>query len=122
MLTGRKLGADHLRKRGFLKDLLPWLKAMWLLRQTIFQPISIPEYYTVYQKPVKQRWISVRPIEQEAADFEQNPDAELFIRFEDIDDTAKRLILPVQNIEHLKLMVIRHLYNNNWFRALRILK
>ena len=50
---------------------------------------------------------------REAIDFESNPDSELFIRLRYWDDKAKETNVPVQDISHLKLLAISHLYKNN---------
>jgi len=51
--------------------------------------------------------------EQEAAEFEKDPDAELFVKLRYWDDQAKEMNVPVQGIEHLKSLALNHLYNNN---------
>jgi predicted HD phosphohydrolase len=51
--------------------------------------------------------------EAEAAEFEQHPDAKLFIRLRLWHNKAKETDLMVQNISHLKSLAIKHLYNNS---------
>ena len=108
-----KLGADYLRERGFSERLATLVESHVIAKR--YLTYKHPEYYNRLSEASKAtlEFQGGRMTEQEAADFEQNPDAELFIRLRYWDDTAKEINLPVQNIEHLKLMAISHLYHNN---------
>jgi predicted HD phosphohydrolase len=47
--------------------------------------------------------------EDEATDFELNPDAELIIKLRYWDDMAKEMNVPVNNIDYLKSIALTHL-------------
>ncbi|WP_426668910.1 phosphonate degradation HD-domain oxygenase [Mucilaginibacter sp. McL0603] len=108
-----KLGADYLRERGFSERIATLVESHVIAKR--YLTYKHPEYYNRLSEASKAtlEFQGGRMTEQEAADFEQNPDAELFIRLRYWDDTAKEINLPVQNIEHLKSMAVSHLYNNN---------
>jgi phosphonate degradation associated HDIG domain protein len=108
-----KLGADYLRERGFSERLATLVESHVIAKR--YLTYKHPEYYNKLSEASKAtlEFQGGHLTEQETADFEQNPDAELFIRLRYWDDTAKEINLPVLNIEHLKSMAVSHLYNNN---------
>jgi len=108
-----KLGADYLRKRGFSERLASLVESHVIAKR--YLTYKYPEYYNQLSEASKAtlEFQGGRMTEEEAAGFEQNPDAELFIRLRYWDDKAKELNKPIQDILHLKLLAISHLYKNN---------
>ncbi|MDB5152069.1 MAG: hypothetical protein JWR54_820 [Mucilaginibacter sp.] len=108
-----KLGADYLRERGFSERLAALVESHVIAKR--YLTYKRPEYYNALSEASKAtlEFQGGRMSEQEAADFEQNPDAGLFVRLRNWDDKAKELNKPIQNISHLKLLAISHLYKNN---------
>src|SRR5437879_5518880 len=99
-----KLGADYLRKRGFSERLASLVESHVIAKR--YLTYKYPEYYNQLSEASKAtlEFQGGRMTEEEAAGFEQNPDAELFIRLRYWDDKAKELNKPIQDILHLKLL------------------
>ncbi len=108
-----KLGADYLRERGFSERLAALVESHVIAKR--YLTYKHPEYYNALSEASKAtlEFQGGRMSEEEAADFEQNPDAGLFVCLRNWDDRAKELNKPIQNIPHLKLLAISHLYKNN---------
>ena len=108
-----KLGADYLRERGFSDRLATLVESHVTAKR--YLTYKYPEYYDRLSQASKAtlEFQGGRMNDEEASNFEQNPDAELFVRLRYWDDKAKEINKPIQNIEHLKSMAISHLYNNN---------
>ena len=108
-----KLGADYLRKHGFSERLATLVESHVIAKRYLTYKYS--EYYNELSEASKAtlEFQGGRMNEQEALDFESHPDAELFIRLRYWDDKAKETNQPIENITHLKLLAINHLYNND---------
>lgn len=108
-----QLGADYLRERGFSERLATLVESHVIAKR--YLTYKYPEYYNKLSEASKAtlEFQGGRMTEVEAVSFEQNPDAELFIRLRYWDDKAKELNKPIQDIDHLKSLAINHLYNNN---------
>ncbi|HVW13830.1 MAG TPA: HDIG domain-containing protein [Mucilaginibacter sp.] len=108
-----KLGADYLRARGFSERLASLVQSHVVAKR--YLTYKYPEYYDKLSDASKAtlEFQGGRMSEKEALDFEQNPDADLFVRLRYWDDRAKEVNVPVDNIEHIKLLAISHLYKNN---------
>ncbi|MDB5145518.1 MAG: hypothetical protein JWQ66_4231 [Mucilaginibacter sp.] len=108
-----QLGADYLRERGFSERLATLVESHVIAKR--YLTYKYPEYYNQLSEASKAtlEFQGGRMTEAEAESFELNPDAELFIRLRYWDDKAKELNKPVQDISHLKLLAISHLYKNN---------
>lgn len=108
-----KLGADYLRNKGFSERIATMVQSHVVAKR--YLTYKYPEYYDQLSDASKAtlEFQGGRMTEQEAIDFEQNPDAELFIRLRYWDDKAKETNKPTPDISHLKLLAISHLYKNN---------
>jgi phosphonate degradation associated HDIG domain protein len=108
-----QLGADYLRERGFSERLATLVESHVIAKR--YLTYKYPEYYNQLSEASKAtlEFQGGRMTEAEAESFEVNPDAELFIRLRYWDDKAKELNKPIQDISHLKLLAISHLYKNN---------
>lgn len=108
-----KLGADYLRERGFSERLATLVESHVIAKR--YLTYKYPEYYNKLSDASKAtlEFQGGHMTEQEAAEFEKHPDAELFVKLRYWDDQAKEMNVPVQNIGHLKSLAINHLYNNN---------
>jgi phosphonate degradation associated HDIG domain protein len=107
------LGADYLRERGFSERLATLVESHVITKR--YLTYKYPEYYDQLSAASKTtlEFQGGRMSAEEAANFELNPDADLFIRLRYWDDKAKEINKPIQDISHLKLLAISHLYKNN---------
>jgi phosphonate degradation associated HDIG domain protein len=105
-----QLGADYLRERGFSERLATLVESHVVAKR--YLTYKYPEYYNQLSEASKAtlEFQGGRMNEQEALNFEKNPDAELFIRLRHWDDKAKELNKPIQDIRYLKSLAISHLY------------
>jgi phosphonate degradation associated HDIG domain protein len=105
-----QLGADYLRERGFSERLATLVESHVVAKR--YLTYKYPEYYNQLSEASKAtlEFQGGRMNEQEALNFEKNPDAELFIRLRHWDDKAKELNKPIQDITYLKSLAISHLY------------
>ena len=108
-----KLGADYLRKCGFSERLANLVESHVIAKRYLTH--KYPEYYNQLSDASKTTLEFQGGVmnADEAAVFEQHPDAELFIRLRHWDDKAKEINKPISNISHLKILAISHLYKNN---------
>lgn len=107
------LGADYLRERGFSERLANLVESHVVAKR--YLTYKYPEYYNQLSAASKStlEFQGGRMSPEEAAKFEQHPDAELFVRLRYWDDKAKEINKPIQNISYLKLLAISHLSANN---------
>ncbi|HJP61804.1 MAG TPA: HDIG domain-containing protein [Mucilaginibacter sp.] len=108
-----KLGADYLRNKGFSERIATMVQSHVVAKR--YLTYKYPEYYNQLSDASKAtlEFQGGRMSAKEAIDFEQNPDAELFVRLRYWDDKAKETNKPTPDISHLKLLAISHLYKNN---------
>ncbi len=108
-----KLGADYLRERGFSERLATLVESHVIAKR--YLTYKYPEYYNKLSEASRAtlEFQGGRMTDNEAAEFEKHPDAELFIKLRYWDDQAKEMNTPVQDLEHLKSLAINHLYDNN---------
>jgi phosphonate degradation associated HDIG domain protein len=108
-----KLGADYLRERGFSERLATLVESHVIAKR--YLTYKYPEYYNKLSEASKAtlEFQGGRMTEREAVEFEKHPDAELFIRLRYWDDKAKETNVPILDLQHLKSLAIKHLYNNN---------
>ena len=108
-----KLGADYLRNKGFSERIATMVQSHVVAKR--YLTYKYPEYYNQLSDASKAtlEFQGGRMSAKEAIDFEQNPDAELFVRLRYWDDKAKETNKPAPDISHLKLLAISHLYKNN---------
>jgi len=113
VMDHEKLGADYLRDRGFSERIASMVQSHVVAKR--YLTYKYPEYYNQLSDASKAtlEFQGGRMSEKEAIDFEQNPDAELFVRLRYWDDKAKETNKPTPDIAHLKLLAISHLYKNN---------
>lgn len=107
-----RLGADYLRERGFSERLAALVESHVTAKR--YLTYKFPEYYNQLSEASKAtlEFQGGRMIADEAAAFERNPDADLFVRLRYWDDRAKEINKPI-DISHLRLLAISHLYKNN---------
>jgi phosphonate degradation associated HDIG domain protein len=108
-----KLGANYLRNKGFSERIATMVQSHVVAKR--YLTYKYPEYYNQLSDASKAtlEFQGGRMSAKEAIDFEQNPDAELFVRLRYWDDKAKETNKPAPDISHLKLLAISHLYKNN---------
>jgi len=105
-----KLGANYLRELGFSERLATLVESD--LQATRYLAYKYPEYYERLSDDEKTQ-LSIRGgrmSRQEAANFELDPDAEIFVRLRYLNDKAKEVRKPILNISHIKLLAMSHLY------------
>lgn len=104
-----QLGADYLLERGFSERVAHLVQGHVIAKR--YLTYKYPEYYNRLSDASKATLAFQGGVmtEEEAADFELDPDAELIIRLRYWDDMAKEMNIPVNNIDHLKLIALTHL-------------
>jgi phosphonate degradation associated HDIG domain protein len=104
-----KLGADYLLERGFSERLAALVQGHVLAKR--YLTYRYPEYYNKLSVASKAtlEFQGGMMSSEEAEEFELNPDADLIIRLRYWDDMAKETDVPVKNIDHLKMLALRHL-------------
>lgn len=108
-----QLGADYLYELGFSKRLTGLVKSHVIAKR--YLTYKDPEYYNKLSAASKATLEFQGGVmtEEEAREFEANPDAELIIKLRLWDDAAKEANVPVDNIEYLKSLSIRLLDGNS---------
>ena len=107
-----KLGADYLLDRGFSPRLANLVSGHVIAKR--YLTYKHPEYFEKLS-PASRATLNFQGgvmSGAEAAEFEQNPDADLIIRMRYWDDAAKFQNMPVNNIAYLKEIAIKHLTGN----------
>ncbi|MDN3549705.1 phosphonate degradation HD-domain oxygenase [Mucilaginibacter aquaedulcis] len=104
-----KLGADYLLERGFSERVANLVQGHVIAKR--YLTYKYPEYYNRLSDASKGTLEFQGGVmtEEEANDFELNPDAELIVRLRYWDDMAKEMNVPVNNMELLKAMALTHL-------------
>jgi phosphonate degradation associated HDIG domain protein len=107
-----KLGADYLIKHGFSRRIASLVQGHVIAKR--YLTYKYPEYYNKLSDASKTTLEFQGGVmsTEEAKVFELNPDAELIIRLRYWDDKAKEINVPVDNLAHLKSLVLSHLLNN----------
>lgn len=103
------LGANFLSQRGFSKRLVTLVQSHVLAKR--YLTFKYPDYFNNLSEASKVTLIQQggKMDQQQTEEFELDPDAHLYIRFRHWDDMAKLINVPVNNIEHLKIMALAHL-------------
>ncbi|WP_419699599.1 phosphonate degradation HD-domain oxygenase [Mucilaginibacter sp. NFX135] len=104
-----KLGADYLLERGFSERVANLVQGHVIAKR--YLTYKYPEYYNRLSDASKGTLEFQGGVmtEEEATDFELNPDAELIIRLRYWDDMAKEMNQPVNNLDYLKSIALTHL-------------
>lgn len=104
-----KLGADYLLERGFSERVANLVQGHVIAKR--YLTYKYPEYYNRLSDASKGTLEFQGGVmtEEEATDFELNPDAELIIRLRYWDDMAKEMNQPVDNLDYLKSIALTHL-------------
>ena len=104
-----KLGADYLLERGFSERVANLVQGHVIAKR--YLTYKYPEYYNRLSDASKGTLEFQGGVmtEEEATDFELNPDAELIIRLRYWDDMAKEMNHPVDNLDYLKSIALTHL-------------
>ncbi|MEZ2336506.1 phosphonate degradation HD-domain oxygenase [Mucilaginibacter sp. RCC_168] len=104
-----KLGADYLLERGFSERVANLVQGHVIAKR--YLTFKYPEYYNRLSDASKGTLEFQGGVmtEEEATDFELNPDAELIIRLRYWDDMAKEMNQPVNNLDYLKSIALTHL-------------
>lgn len=105
-----KLGANYLRRQGFSERLAALVESDVMAKRYI--AFKYPEYYDQLSEDEKAKLESQggRMSRREADNFEQDPDAELFVRLHYLNDKAKKTKKRILNLPHIKLLAMSHLY------------
>ncbi len=108
-----QLGADFLLERGFSERVANLVQGHVIAKR--YLTYKYPEYYNRLSDASKATLNFQGGVmtEDEAANFELNPDAELIIRLRYWDDMAKEMNVPVDNLVHLKSIALNHLQQFN---------
>jgi phosphonate degradation associated HDIG domain protein len=108
-----KLGADYLRRLGFSERLSALVQSHVVAKR--YLTWKYPEYYEKLSSASKKTLEFQGGVmsDEEALVFEANPDAELTIKMRQWDDLAKETDIPVNNIDHLRQLAIKHLRKNS---------
>lgn len=112
VVNHEKLGADYLRERGFSERLCNLVQAHVIAKR--YLTFKFPDYYDKLS-PASKGTLNFQGgvmSAEEAASFENNPDAQLIIRMRHWDDEAKLQEVPVDNINSLKQKALAHLQSN----------
>jgi predicted HD phosphohydrolase len=104
------LGADYLRQYGFSERLATLGESDVMAKRYI--AYKYPDYYDQLSDSDKAtlEMQGGRMNYKEAVNFEQDPDAELFVRLHYLNDKAKKIKKPILNLPHIKLLAMSHLY------------
>jgi len=104
-----KLGADYLLERGFSERVANLVQGHVIAKR--YLTYKYPEYYNRLSDASKGTLEFQGGVmtQEEATDFELNPDAELIIRLRYWDDMAKETNQPVNNLDYLKSIALTHL-------------
>lgn len=108
-MNHEELGATYLLNKGFSPRVAKLVKSHVVAKR--YLTFKYPEYYEKLS-PASRATLQFqggRMSEEEAADFENDQDKDLIIRFRYWDDEAKLTEVPVDNIDQLKLMAVNHL-------------
>jgi 2-amino-1-hydroxyethylphosphonate dioxygenase (glycine-forming) len=108
-----RLGADFLRERGFSERVASLVESNVIAQR--YLSYKYPEYYGHLSDADKLTLeLHGGPMTiKEAAKFELNPDADVFLRLRYWDDKAKQVNKQLPDIRHIKLLMMSHLYKNN---------
>jgi phosphonate degradation associated HDIG domain protein len=108
-----QIGADFLLERGFSERVANLVQGHVIAKR--YLTYKYPEYYNRLSDASKATLNFQGGVmtEDEATDFELNPDAELIIRLRYWDDMAKDMNVPIDNIQHLKNIALTHLQQVN---------
>ncbi len=104
-----KLGAGYLLERGFSERLAALVQGHVIAKR--YLTYKYPEYYNKLS-PASKATLNFQGgvmTADEAAAFEQNENSELIIRLRYWDDMAKQTDTPVDNIDYLKSIALKHL-------------
>jgi phosphonate degradation associated HDIG domain protein len=106
------LGANYLIKLGFSDRLAALVQSHVIAKR--YLTYKYPDYYNNLSEASKAtlEFQGGRMNAEEAAKFEENPDAELYIQLRYFDDKAKEMNKPVDNIDFLKQLSLKHLNSN----------
>lgn len=108
-----KLGAAYMRSKGFSERVATLVQSHVIAKR--YLTYKYPEYYNKLSDASRAtlEFQGGRMTAEEAADFESDPDSELYIRFRYWDDKAKETNKPVENLPHLKSIALSHLHKGN---------
>jgi phosphonate degradation associated HDIG domain protein len=108
-----RLGANYLRERGFSETVASLVESHVTAKR--YLTYKHPEYYHQLSAASKATLGFQGGVMTalEAAEFEMDPNAEIIVKLRYWDDEAKVMNIPVDNIDHLKAMGLRHLKANN---------
>jgi len=104
-----KLGADYLLERGFSERVAALVQGHVIAKR--YLTYKYPEYYNKLS-PASKATLNFQGgvmTADEAAAFEQNENSELIVRLRYWDDMAKQTDTPVDNIDYLKSIALKHL-------------
>ncbi|MGZ3945987.1 MAG: HDIG domain-containing metalloprotein [Mucilaginibacter sp.] len=104
-----QLGADYLMSRGFSRRIADLVKSHVIAKR--YLTYKYPEYYEKLS-PASRATLDFQGGRMNAAEaeaFEANPNADLIIKMREWDDLAKETDTPVENIDWLKQIALKHL-------------
>lgn len=107
-----KLGADFLLNRGFSARVAGLVNGHVIAKR--YLTFKHPEYYEKLS-PASKITLAFQGgmmSAAEANEFEKHPDAATIIRMRYWDDAAKITHIPVNNVQYLKGLAIKHLLQN----------
>ncbi|MBS1532524.1 MAG: HDIG domain-containing protein [Bacteroidetes bacterium] len=104
-----QIGADYLTSRGFSQRIADLVKSHVIAKR--YLTFKYPKYYEKLS-PASRATLEFqggRMTAIEAEAFEANPHADLIIKMREWDDLAKETDIPVENIDWLKQIALKHL-------------
>jgi 2-amino-1-hydroxyethylphosphonate dioxygenase (glycine-forming) len=104
-----ELGAEYLIKNGFSERMAELVKYHVIAKR--YLTYKYPEYYEKLSTASRAtlEFQGGRMTAEEAKEFEANPDMQLIIKMREWDDLAKETNVPVDNVDWLKEIALKHL-------------
>jgi phosphonate degradation associated HDIG domain protein len=104
-----ELGSEYLLSRGFSHRVAELVKSHVVAKR--YLTYKYPEYYEKLSSASRAtlEFQGGRMNAEEAEAFEANPNADLIIKMREWDDLAKETDIPVENIDWLKQIALKHL-------------
>lgn len=113
VVNHEEIGARFLNERGFSDRLVFLVKGHVEAKR--YLTLRFPQYFNKLSVASRETLAYQGGImsEQEAKDFEINPDINLILKIRTWDDLAKNENIPIENLEELKQLTLQHLVNQD---------
>lgn len=113
VVNHEEIGARFLKERGFSDRLVFLVKGHVEAKR--YLTLRFPQYFNKLSVASRETLAYQGGImsEQEAKDFEINPDINLMLKMRTWDDLAKNENIPIENLEELKQLTLQHLVSQD---------